>query len=103
MPKRDAVGPVIHHISYHVGAVVFSALTVFGVVYGMYKFMENDPAGGFLIIWMLLGVTCVLVGIFLLCLTLYGILGQCYDAVAPDKTAASLLDQEAVGLIEPKA
>ena len=96
MPTRDAVGPVSHHISYHVGVVVFSALTVFGVVYGMYKFMENDPTGGF---WMLVGVTTGLIGIVLLC----GILGQCYDAVASYKTVASPLDQEAVGLIEPKA
>lgn len=99
MPKRDTVGPVSHHISYHVGFVVFSALTVLGVVYGMYKFMENDPTGGFLMFWMLVMVTLGLIGIILLC----GILGQCYDAVAPDKTAASPLDQEAVGLIEPKA
>ena len=92
MPKRDAVGPVSHHISYHVGVVVFSALTVLGVVYGMYRFMENDPANGF---WMLVGVTLGLIGIILIC----GILGQCYNAVASNKTADSPLDQEAVSFI----
>ena len=92
MPKRDAVGPVSHHISYHVGVVVYSALTVLGVVYGMYRFMENDPANGF---WMLVGVTLGLIGIILIC----GILGQCYNAVASNKTAASPLDQEAVSFI----
>ena len=99
MPKRDAVGPVSYHISYHVGVVVFCALAVVGFVYGMYKFMENDPADSFLVFWMLVGVTTGLIGIVLLC----GILSQCYDAVASNKTAASPLDQEAVRFIEPEA